>query len=220
MNKVSEKTIERISLYRRRLVSELAESDFVLSRHLADISNSTDVQVRRDLMHLGCKGAPRKGYSTKELLKSINSFLDPIKSKNVIIVGLQNFSRSIFSVFKDRKQKLSLVACFDIDESKVGTSIDGIPCYHIDNLSSKIKEMNVNIGILSCSDSNAQSVSDMMIVAGIKSIVNFTCHPLNITRSDIYIEQIDITAAFEKAAYYSKSILFNADKINKINKIK
>ena len=206
MNSISQRTVERLSLYRRRLMIELAEMDYIFSHQLAKISNSTAAQVRRDLMHLGYTGVPRKGYKIKDLIKCISQFLDPIKIENVVIVGVGNLGKALLTFFKGRRPKLSLVACFDIDEDKVGTEVAGVPCYHLNEMPQKIKELKVSIGIISSTENATKAISEMMIAAGIKSIINFTCYPLNISESDnVFLEQIDITASFEKAAYFSKS---------------
>ena len=206
MNSISQRTIERLSLYRRRLMIELAEMDYIFSHQLAKISNSTAAQVRRDLMHLGYTGVPRKGYKIKDLIKCISQFLDPTKIENVVIVGVGNLGKALLTFFKGRRPKLSLVACFDIDEKKVGTEIAGVPCFHLNEMPQKIKELKVNIGIISSTENATKAISEMMVAAGIKSIINFTCFPLNIADSEnVFLEQIDITAAFEKAAYFTKT---------------
>jgi redox-sensing transcriptional repressor len=97
MNSVSQRTIERLSLYRRRLMIELADMDYIFSHQLAKISNSTAAQVRRDLMHLGYTGVPRKGYKIKDLITCISKFLDPKNIENVVIVGVGNCWSSLFS---------------------------------------------------------------------------------------------------------------------------
>ncbi|NOR46184.1 MAG: redox-sensing transcriptional repressor Rex [Candidatus Delongbacteria bacterium] len=205
MNSVSQRTIERLSLYRRRLMIELAEMDYIFSHQLAKISNSTAAQVRRDLMHLGYAGVPRKGYKIKDLIRCISQFLDPAKIENVVIVGVGNLGKALLTFFTGRRPKLSLVACFDIDENKVGTDIAGVPCFHLNEMPQKIKELKVNIGVISSTENATKAISEMMIAAGIKSIINFTCFPLNIADSEnVFLEQIDITASFEKAAYFTK----------------
>ena len=187
---------------------ELAEKDFIFSHQLAKLANSTAAQVRRDLMHLGYTGVPRKGYKIKDLITCISKFLDPVNIENVVIVGVGNLGKALLTFFKGRRPKLSLVACFDIDKDIVGTDIVGVPCFHLNEMPQKIKELKVNIGIISSTENATKAISEMMVAAGIKSIINFTCFPLNIADSEnVFLEQIDITASFEKAAYFTKSHL-------------
>jgi redox-sensing transcriptional repressor len=84
--------------------------------------------------------------------------------------------------------------------------IAGVPCFHLNEMPQKIKELKVNIGIISSTENATKAIAEKMIAAGIKSIINFTCYPLNIADSEnVFLEQIDITASFEKAAYFSKT---------------
>jgi len=58
-----EKTIERLSMYRRVLHSLIEKgSEFIYSYELANLLHLTPVQVRRDIMLMGYTGTQRKGY--------------------------------------------------------------------------------------------------------------------------------------------------------------
>jgi len=203
MNKISEKKIERLSLYRRRLLIESVDKDYIYSHELAEISNSNAAQVRRDLMKLGYSGAPKKGYRVIDLINYISDYLDPKEAENVVIVGAGNLGHALLTFFRGRRPKLCLVAAFDIDPEKIGRDIGGVFCYHLSELPKIIKKMNIKIGIISTTETATREVAQIMISSGIKSIINFTCMPLKDTEG-VYIEQIDITASFEKAAFFTK----------------
>ena len=72
-----EKTIGRLSLYRRLLTELLAgRAEFVFSHELAARAQATSSQVRRDLMAVGATGSPSRGYDVRALLGKIETFLD------------------------------------------------------------------------------------------------------------------------------------------------
>ena len=75
--KLSDKTVGRLSLY-RRLLNNLARTGtkFVFSHDLAAASGSTAAQVRRDVMAVGFTGSPTKGYEVAELAGAIGRFID------------------------------------------------------------------------------------------------------------------------------------------------
>ena len=203
MDKISEKRIERLSMYRRRLLIQSVNKDYIYSHELADAANSNAARVRRDLMKLGYTGIPKKGYRIVDLIDHISDFLDPDQTKNVIIVGAGNLGHALLNFFKGRRSKLCLVAAFDKDLSKIGKDIGGVICYHIDEMPDKIKELNVSIGVISTVETATAQVSEIMMDSGIRSIINFTCYPF-IPREGVFVEQVDITAAFEKAAFFTK----------------
>ena len=69
---VSEKTIQRLSLYRRLLSQMLHDgAENVYSHELAHVAGGTAAQVRRDMMSLGFSGSPRRGYDSKELILNL-----------------------------------------------------------------------------------------------------------------------------------------------------
>ena len=62
-NSIPEKTIERLSEYRRSLLSCLNQGiTHIFSHVMADMHNITAVQVRRDLMLIGFSSDTKKGY--------------------------------------------------------------------------------------------------------------------------------------------------------------
>ena len=88
MSKLPEKTIGRLSEYRRSLLNCLAEGKtHIYSHELANLHNITAVQVRRDIMLIGYTGTLRKGYNVKELIDLIGQIIDSEDGINVCVVG-------------------------------------------------------------------------------------------------------------------------------------
>ena len=74
---IAERTVERLSLYRRLLEQIRADGiETVYSQQLAERVNVTSSQVRRDFMLIGYSGTPNYGYEVARLLESIEEFLD------------------------------------------------------------------------------------------------------------------------------------------------
>ncbi len=70
--KLPEKTVERLSEYRRTLLECLTRGKtHIFSHELARLHNITAVQVRRDLMLIGYSSLKKKGYDAKELVDVI-----------------------------------------------------------------------------------------------------------------------------------------------------
>ncbi|MBF0246188.1 MAG: hypothetical protein HQL31_13125, partial [Planctomycetes bacterium] len=61
--KVSEKTIERLIVYRRELAKAQARGALMInSQDLADSCHNTAGQVRIDLFSIGYRGGSKRGY--------------------------------------------------------------------------------------------------------------------------------------------------------------
>ena len=83
-NTIPEKTIERLSEYRRTLLSCHRQGiTHVFSHVLAGIHGITAVQVRRDLMLIGFSSDTKKGYDVKVLIDFISNLASYRKHCNV-----------------------------------------------------------------------------------------------------------------------------------------
>ncbi|MDD4149964.1 MAG: redox-sensing transcriptional repressor Rex [Bacteroidales bacterium] len=199
-----EKTIERLSMYRRVLQTyQDNQSEFIYSHELASLLHLTPVQVRRDIMLIGYTGTQRKGYSVRELIEKISQILDGGAQINAVVIGMGHLGKAITNYFNSKRSKIEIVAAFENDSTKINRIISGIKSYHIDNLEMLIEKNHATIAILSLSPREAQEITDRLVFAGIKGILNFTSIPLNVPE-DVYLENYDMVTSMEKVAYFVK----------------
>jgi redox-sensing transcriptional repressor len=201
---IPEKTVERLSEYRRSLLDCLDQGiTHIFSHVLAGMHGITAVQVRRDLMLIGFSSDTKKGYDVQVLADFISSILDSEEPMNIAIIGMGHLGQAITKYFNSKGLKLKIIAAFDIDERKVGTVIDGIMCYSMDDFEAKVEELDINMVVLSSPTDVASELVLPIINSGIKGVLNFTSRPLNFPRG-IVVENYDITTLLEKVAYFVK----------------
>ncbi len=200
---ISAKTIERLFLY-RRLMTDLIKRDtrFVFSHELANMSQSSPAQVRRDLMTAGITGSSSRGYDVVNLKSRFDEILHSSVQK-AALVGIGNLGRAILSYFPHRSPAVEIVAAFDSDSSKTDRIIHGIRTYAVDNLDQVVHQTDVSLGIITTPKDAAQTTADSMIVAGIRGILNFAPVPVRVP-AGIFIESLDLTTSLEKLAYFSR----------------
>lgn len=199
-----EKTIERLSQYRRLLlVNKQTGKDHIFSHEIAVQLHLTPVQVRRDIMLIGYTGTQRRGYNIDLLIEKISSILDDPKGLNSIIIGMGNLGKAITTYFYGKRSKIDIIASFDNDTKKTGRLISGVWCHNTSELESVIKEKQISLAILSLAPEAAQDITDRIIFAGIRGILNFTSVPLNVS-PDVYLENYDMVTSLEKVAYFVK----------------
>lgn len=204
MRVLPEKTIERLSTYRRTLYKCLDEGKTkIYSHELADLHNITAVQVRRDMMIIGFSTFQRKGYEISDLIKVISNIIDPDEAINVAVVGFGHLGKAISSYFIGKRPMLNLVATFDIDPKKIGTIISGVQCYSIERLREIVAGKNISVCMLTVPTYSAQDMAKVIVQAGIKGILNFTTVKLNVP-DNIYLEEYDMITSIEKLAYFVK----------------
>lgn len=200
-----EKTVERLSEYRRTLLDCLAQGKtHIFSHEIAHLHNITAVQVRRDIMFIGYSSSQRKGYDVHELINVIGKILDSEEGQNVAVIGMGNLGRAITHYFMGKRSKLNIVAAFDVDDNKVDRVISGVKCYAIKSLPDILKELNISIALLTVPSDAAVDTTEKLVSAGIQGILNFTTLPLNVPEN-VYLEEYDMITSLEKVAYYVKT---------------
>jgi len=204
MNGVSEKTIGRLSLYRRLLYDHAnAGEEHVFSHQLAALAGVTAAQVRRDVMAVGYNGSPTRGYDVRYLTEAIGQFMDAPEDQGVALIGMGNLGRAIIAFFAGRRPHLRIVAAFDSDPAKAGRVIQGCRCYPVDELDRVVDELGICVAVLAVPASEAQATADRLVRAGIRGVLNFTLAPLRLP-PDVYVEGIDMTMSLEKVAYFAR----------------
>jgi redox-sensing transcriptional repressor len=199
-----EKTVERLSLYRRLAEEMLREGKMsVFSHQLAEMAGVTSSQVRRDFMFIGTQGRANTGYNTKELKAGIDQFLVSHEPDGVALVGIGNLGRAVLAFFHGRRPNLIIKACFDKDPDKIGRIIHGCRVYSIEDMASVLLSEKINIAIIAVPRAFAQETAEKLIQAGVNGIVNFAPVPLNVP-GNVYVDNVDFTMSLEKVAHFAR----------------
>jgi redox-sensing transcriptional repressor len=203
MSDIPDKTLERLCLYRRLLEEQLLQSkERIYSHELAELAHITPAQVRRDLMFVAHVGST-KGYKIRQLIDDISSLLGSHRKQNMILFGIGNLGRAILSYFIGKRADLPVIAAFDINPEVTGRVIAGCRCYNFQDLDSFLKSNSVDMAILAVPGSAVQTLVDLLIDKGIRTFINFAPPPV-IVPHYVYVEYVDITLSFEKAAYFAR----------------
>ena len=204
MNILPGKTVERLSAYRRVLLNYLTKDrNHIFSHDLAKLMYITAVQVRRDVMLIGNTGMHKNGYNVKELIARIGEVLDSKEGQKVAVIGFGYMGKAITGYFAGKRSKLSVLASFDINPKKVGAKVKGVKCFHINQLKTIIRNKKITIAILTVPPDVAPDVTNKLVEAGIKGILNFTTVPLNVPPG-VYLEENDMITSVEKVAFFVK----------------
>ena len=202
--KLPQKTVERLSQYRRTLLNCLNNGrNNIFSHELAKMLHITSVQVRRDIMLIGYSGSQRKGYEIKELIDKIGSIIDNEEGQRVAIIGMGHLGSAITGYFRGKRPKLNIVASFDVDPNKIGKVISGINCYAMERFDEIVKKEKISLAIMTIPPDNVRRTTELLVNTGIRGIVNYTSVPINVT-SNVYLEEYDMITSLEKVAYFAK----------------
>lgn len=200
----SEKTVGRLSLYRRLLERHLASGKGrVFSHELALLAGVSAAQVRRDMMGLAVVGNPALGYDVPALIREIGLQLDAAEPEGIALIGVGHLGRAVLAYFQSRRPKLQIRAAFDIDPTKVGRVIQGCRSYPLQELESVVRDEAITLAIIAAPASAAQDAANRLVRAGVRGILNFAPISLRVPE-DVRVDDLDLTMALEKVAFFAR----------------
>lgn len=200
--KISEAVIRRLPVYLRYL-QYLREMNIttVSSHELGQNLDMNPAQIRKDLAYFGEFGRKGIGYDVQYLIEKIKQILKLDRRLNVALVGAGNLGTALSNYRRFTNEKLKIVGIFDKFSEKIGKKIGPLQVQPLDKLPEMVEELDIKIGIITVPASEAQSVADLMIRAGIKGILNFAPVILKVP-PNIPVRNADVTTELESLAYY------------------
>lgn len=198
---MNRKCIIRLSRYKNAL-KRLKALGFVkvFSGNLADAAGVTSSQVRKDFSLFGITGNRRGGYKVDELIARIREILGKNELQKVVIVGVGNIGKALIRYKGFEAGGIKIIAAFDIDPAKYTRSFE-VPVLPMEDFRAFVQENQVKIGILAVPDVAAHHVSEIMISAGIKGILNFA--PIQLRAADdVVISNINLEVELENLIYF------------------
>lgn len=199
--KIPEATVMRLSIYSRFLNQLSGEGiEKVSSGEIAVGAGVSSAQVRKDLAYFGEFGTRGVGYKVDELYGHLLKILGLDHKWNVIIVGAGKVGSALalYQGFKERGFTISAV--LDVDKNRIGTKLEQIEIEPMEVLNQRVKENNINIGIVTVPASVAQDVTDKMVAAGVKAILNFSPRVLKVPNY-VILRNVDLSVNLEVLSF-------------------
>ena len=175
LEKVPEPTLRRLPWYlsNLKLLRQRGER-YVSSTQLAKETNIDASQIAKDLSYVRIAGRTRVGYEVDMLIAVLEDFLGFTRMHKAFLFGVGSLGGALLHDTGLKQFGLQIVAAFDVNPNLVGTELGGIPIFHSDEFEQKMKEYDVNIGVLTVPIEIAQAITDKMVAGGIKAVWNFT----------------------------------------------
>ncbi len=204
MNKkpVPDIVISRLPLYLRALQQMAQEGTQVTSsQELGKKLGISAAQIRKDISQFGEFGKQGTGYSIEYLIRKLQEILKVDRVWDMAVVGAGDIGSAVarYQGFSDRGFRVSMI--FDNDPKKIGTKIGSFIIQDSANLVEKIREANIKVAMITVPASQAQSVADQLVKAGIKAILNYAPVPLNVPQ-DVQLQHFDPVIHLQHMTYY------------------
>jgi len=200
--KIPEMTIRRLSVYTRCLL-QLEEDGVktISSQELADRFSLNSAQVRKDLAYFGEFGVRGIGYYVSGLKAELQRILGLDREWAVALVGFGNLGSALFHYKGFARQGFRIAVVIDDDPAKVGREIESVPIVPSRDMAREIKARGVQIAIVAVPPDAAQTVTEQLVAAGIKAVLNFAPTRLRVGR-EVRLKNVDLSIELETLSFY------------------
>lgn len=194
--------VGRLPIYLRALQRMLAENRHVTSsQELGERLGISAAQIRKDLSQFGEFGKQGTGYSIDYLAEQIRQILHIDRVWDIAVVGAGDIGSAVarYQGFANRGMQVAMI--FDNDPAKIGTQVGSFTVKDTADLESTIKRSGIKVAMIATPSEKAQEVSDQLISAGVKAILNYAPINLNVTE-DVRVQYIDPVIHLQRMTYY------------------
>jgi redox-sensing transcriptional repressor len=204
--RIAEAAVARLCSYNRALDELDREgAEIISSDELGERTGYNAAQIRKDLSCFGEFGKVGRGYYVKELKEAISQILGIHRTWNVALVGAGNLGSALLAYPGFRERGFKIVAVFDNDLRKIGKKWEDVTLQDISEMSEKIKEQDIQIGIIAVPAEVAQQVADMLVFSGIRAILNFA--PARIVVPEgVELRTAELSSELECLSYFLTNV--------------
>jgi redox-sensing transcriptional repressor len=202
--KIPQATAKRLPLYYRFLINlQTSGKQRVSSAELSEAVKVDSATIRRDFSYFGALGKKGYGYNVNYLISFFRKTLDQDEVTRVALIGVGNLGTAFlnYNFFKNNNTKIEFA--FDVDTEKMGTMIREVPVYHMDDLEKMLATEEIPVAILTVPAPVAQIITDRLVKANVKAILNFTPARLNVPPI-IRVHHIDLAVELQSLVYFLK----------------
>ncbi|MGO3536279.1 MAG: redox-sensing transcriptional repressor Rex [Latilactobacillus curvatus] len=201
-NNIPRATAKRLPLYYRYLnFLNNSGKTKISSTGLSEAVKVDSATIRRDFSYFGALGKRGYGYDVASLLDFFKKTLNQDRLTNVALIGVGNLGHALLNYNFKQTNNIRISAAFDVKPEMIGTIQTGVPVYSMDEMAEQLKNQQIEIVILTVPIDEAQEVTDELVAAGIKGIMNFT--PIRISvPSNVRIQNVDLAKELQTLIYF------------------
>jgi redox-sensing transcriptional repressor len=194
--------VGRLPLYLRALQRMKQEGRQVTSsQELGERLGISAAQIRKDLSQFGEFGKQGTGYNIEFLYEKLAHILKVDCVWDMAVVGAGDVGHALarYQGFADRGFRVSMV--FDNDPQKIGMQIGPYQIQDIENLVEAVRQAGIRIAMLAVPAEYAQEVTNKLVEAGVKAILNYAPINLNVG-PEVKVQYIDPVIHLQRMSYY------------------
>ena len=201
---IPEATVARLPLYHRVLLG-LADQGMatVSSDALAASAGVSPAKLRKDLSFLGSYGTRGVGYDVAHLLGQIGGELGISLEWPVVVVGVGHLGHALANYGGFATRGFRLAGLVDADPALVGEVVADVKVRPLTELADIVRAENIVIGVIATPADAAQEVAELLIDAGVQSILNFAPVVLAVP-DDVEVRKVDLASELQILAFHEQ----------------
>jgi redox-sensing transcriptional repressor len=195
--------IGRLPVYLRELNRMAGTEDMstTSSHDLGRRLGISSAQIRKDLSHFGEFGKQGTGYHIGYLIDQLTQILHLVKEWPIAVIGAGYLGHALanYKGFQDRG--FHVICVFDRDPDKIGRTTGDLLIQDIAQLEETIQRLNIEIAILAVPVDVAQEITDRLVGAGVKALLNYVPIHLNVPEN-IQVSYSDPVVQLQRMTFY------------------
>jgi redox-sensing transcriptional repressor len=171
------------------------------SQELGEIIGISAAQIRKDLSQFGEFGKQGKGYAISYLVDQLRGILHVNRLWDIAVIGAGNLGRAIahYQSFMNHGFRIAMI--FDKAPERIGTEIGDMIVQDSRDMIQQLQNAGIKIAMLTVPAAEAQAVTNELIKAGVKAILNYAPITLSVP-SDVHVQHVDPVIYLQKMTYY------------------
>jgi redox-sensing transcriptional repressor len=201
-NPIPDIIVSRLPVYLRALRHMQAQGkQSTSSQELGEQIGISAAQIRKDLSQFGGFGKQGTGYDIPFLIGKLCGILKVDRVWDVAVVGMGDMGHAIvrYQGFTDRGFRVAMV--FDNEPTKIGQQVGSFVIRDTKELVEAIQQAGIQIAMLCVPAQEAQWVTNQIIQAGVRSILNYAPISLAVPK-DVHVQYIDPSIGLQRMTYY------------------
>lgn len=195
--------VSRLPIYLRALTFMAEEGqEITSSQELGKKLGLSPAQIRKDLSQFGEFGKQGTGYEIEYLQQQLKRILNTTGKWQIALMGAGDLGRAIilnYSGFEERG--FDIAAVFDRDPHKIGQKLGRFEILDSQLIPQYVREKGIKIAIIAVPASEAQDVTENLIEAGIKAILNYAPITLSVP-PETQVQYMDPVIYLQRMTYY------------------
>lgn len=206
IKKISTAVINRLPRYYRYL-GELLENGIerISSQELSEKMHVTASQIRQDLNNFGGFGQQGYGYNVENLHIEVEKILGLENNYSAVIIGSGNLGQALANYTEFEKRGFVIKGIFDVNPILFGITVRGIKILDINSVKEFVRENSIDIAILTIPKMKASAIANDLAECGIKGIWNFAPVDLEISNSNVVVENVHLSESLMTLSYRIKN---------------